>query len=105
QAEDGIRDKLVTRVQTCALPIWAWRPTGTPWTGSPVDPAVPHGRSLRMSGTVLAERYDALFLDLDGVLYRGDRAVPAAPRVVREIGRASCRERVGVAAGGGACAG
>src|SRR5687767_15680772 len=22
QAEDGIRDKLVTRVQTCALPIW-----------------------------------------------------------------------------------
>src|SRR2546425_1510111 len=24
QAEDGIRDKLVTGVQTCALPIW-WR--------------------------------------------------------------------------------
>src|SRR5687767_15898912 len=24
QAEDGIRDKLVTGVQTCALPIWAW---------------------------------------------------------------------------------
>src|SRR2546423_11509825 len=23
QAEDGIRDKLVTGVQTCALPIWA----------------------------------------------------------------------------------
>src|SRR6185437_13582448 len=27
QAEDGIRDKLVTGVQTCALPIW---PTTTP---------------------------------------------------------------------------
>src|SRR5687767_15643276 len=26
QAEDGIRDKLVTGVQTCALPIW--RPAG-----------------------------------------------------------------------------
>ncbi|TMK84970.1 MAG: HAD-IIA family hydrolase [Actinobacteria bacterium] len=38
-----------------------------------------------MSGTILAQRYDALFLDLDGVLYRGDRAVPAAPRVVRDL--------------------
>src|SRR3989441_8378688 len=27
QAEDGIRDKLVTGVQTCALPIWS-RPHG-----------------------------------------------------------------------------
>src|SRR5687767_15305752 len=25
QAEDGIRDKLVTGVQTCALPIWQQR--------------------------------------------------------------------------------
>src|SRR2546425_8859290 len=25
QAEDGIRDKLVTGVQTCALPIWCER--------------------------------------------------------------------------------
>src|SRR2546425_13347068 len=33
QAEDGIRDKLVTGVQTCALPIW-WHP--------PLD-AVLHG--------------------------------------------------------------
>ena len=24
QAEDGIRHKLVTGVQTCALPIWLW---------------------------------------------------------------------------------
>src|SRR5258708_26942250 len=24
QAEDGIRDDLVTGVQTCALPIWEW---------------------------------------------------------------------------------
>src|SRR5438105_6503217 len=27
QAEDGIRDPLVTGVQTCALPIWPTRPT------------------------------------------------------------------------------
>src|SRR2546425_9538198 len=28
QAEDGIRDKLVTGVQTCALPIWNQRSVG-----------------------------------------------------------------------------
>src|SRR5205823_8379951 len=28
QAEDGIRDKLVTGVQTCALPILAWQRAG-----------------------------------------------------------------------------
>src|SRR5205823_7080843 len=38
QAEDGIRDKLVTGVQTCALPIWqvglrgrAWKMCGREW--------------------------------------------------------------------------
>src|SRR5229473_2745238 len=30
QAEDGIRDKLVTGVQTCALPIWPGRFAGRP---------------------------------------------------------------------------
>src|SRR5207244_6594121 len=29
QAEDGIRDDLVTGVQTCALPIWGARPRRT----------------------------------------------------------------------------
>src|SRR5258708_30310743 len=28
QAEDGIRDDLVTGVQTCALPIYGWHPAG-----------------------------------------------------------------------------
>ena len=35
----------------------------------------------------LAERYDALFIDLDGVVYRGDQAVPAALRVLPELHR------------------
>src|SRR5438105_5135069 len=30
QAEDGIRDPLVTGVQTCALPIWYWLTTWAP---------------------------------------------------------------------------
>src|SRR3989441_10490534 len=35
QAEDGIRDKLVTGVQTCALPIWAW--AGRPRAAARLD--------------------------------------------------------------------
>src|SRR2546429_3170555 len=31
QAEDGIRDVAVTGVQTCALPISAWRPSSSSW--------------------------------------------------------------------------
>src|SRR5205823_8183905 len=31
QAEDGIRDKLVTGVQTCALPIWIPKGAGPLW--------------------------------------------------------------------------
>src|SRR2546425_6372136 len=34
QAEDGIRDKLVTGVQTCALPICAFSATRTIHTGT-----------------------------------------------------------------------
>src|SRR5207248_8257877 len=39
QAEDGIRDRTVTGVQTCALPIsiafeaWSWSPDGTKLAG------------------------------------------------------------------------
>jgi len=35
----------------------------------------------------LAERYDALFIDLDGVVYRGDQAIPAAVHVLPELRR------------------
>src|SRR2546428_8065015 len=43
QAEDGIRDLIVTGVQTCALPIfvfavWLWR---GPWAAALVAPALP----------------------------------------------------------------
>src|SRR5947208_12308427 len=49
QAEDGIRDDLVTGVQTCALPIWRparrWRARSVSWLG----PAPPDRRLLRRS--------------------------------------------------------
>lgn len=39
----------------------------------------------------LADAYDAFLLDLDGVLYRGDVAVPHAPEVVAELRAAGKR--------------
>jgi glycerol 3-phosphatase-2 len=38
-----------------------------------------------ISGPVLALRYDALFIDLDGVVYRGDHVLPAAPEVLDRV--------------------
>ncbi|MGH2572510.1 MAG: HAD-IIA family hydrolase [Actinomycetota bacterium] len=35
-------------------------------------------------GTI-AERYDALFFDLDGVVYRGDQVIPNAPRALNGV--------------------
>src|SRR5699024_11243269 len=89
-AEDGIRDRNVTGVQTCALPISttcvpaavAPVPTGTTtWSRST------HGRSVSV-GHVGAHASPA-----------AERAVvrlspSIARKVGSEIGRASCRERV-----------
>lgn len=47
-------------------------------TGSEVDAAV-------------VDRYDGLLVDLDGVVYRGDRAVEPAVRTIEEIRRRGCR--------------
>src|SRR5205807_4816153 len=95
QAEDGIRDYKVTGVQTCALPI------------SPSPCATPGARCGRRSTRRTR---------VPGAR-RGRRASPAArdgraspgwsARVsdrsgTREIGRASCRERVEVSVDAGA---
>lgn len=40
---------------------------------------------------MLAERYDCLLFDLDGVLYRGDRAIEAAPPTMAELRRRGAR--------------
>src|SRR5207247_3256465 len=90
QAEDGIRDPLVTGVQTCALPI-SERPSRR-----------------RVSGH--AQRIGPAEQDLDvpGRDHAATRAASAAPAIIveattskaalhavsySEIGRASCRER------------
>jgi HAD superfamily hydrolase (TIGR01457 family) len=40
---------------------------------------------------MLAERYDCLLFDLDGVLYRGDRAIEVAPPTMAELRRRGAR--------------
>src|SRR5256885_12948735 len=85
QAEDGIRDYKVTGVQTCALPI-----CGVP------DRAVHRERSRDRSRLALPRRAPVTVpARMRQVLTeaRQQRLAPAAGRL-REIGRASCRERV-----------
>src|SRR5699024_12092719 len=83
QAEDGIRDRNVTGVQTCALPISFWqadrhrKAVYTQFTGgtTPFD---------------FTKNYKFTILNNENVWAK------AMNRVVseKEIGRASCRERV-----------
>src|SRR5699024_11652571 len=91
QAEDGIRDRNVTGVQTCALPISGQhhqrhRADDQPQRGDPA-PGV-----LRAGARVVQE-------------VGGGGLLRAAPRPGGgrgdEIGRASCRERGGRVGGGG----
>src|SRR5205823_9574005 len=93
---DGIRDKLVTGVQTCALPIsfggatgwvdkliggWQWNGIFVANSGFPITPQVGSNRS----GTGDTGRLpDRPSLNPD---FKGN------PILGVEIGRASCRER------------
>src|SRR5205823_10928744 len=89
QAEDGIRDKLVTGVQTCALPILLLHVgLAMRWSLATGD------LSIRVSETKLPA-YQAYVKKYNGIstfVQNEGNAVKARP--VLEIGRASCRERV-----------
>src|SRR5699024_12103460 len=95
QAEDGIRDRNVTGVQTCALPI------------SPPGRQLPNehtARKQRLMRSLCFRRIQ------DRVRLTGSSGAAADPRRWAaapaggppEIGRASCRERVERAGAGGA---
>src|SRR5258708_17931456 len=85
QAEDGIRDDLVTGVQTCALPISAPRGNHT------LDRLICD--ETVASGTMddAIERMVSAWSSSGTVSAVGNRR---ALRIAEEIGRASCRERV-----------
>src|SRR5207244_6420576 len=85
QAEDGIRDDLVTGVQTCALPISALDLCKSV-AARQVDALEGH----RFRDQAENERHDRFA----GLLLRQLRARLVFFRRLAEIGRASCRERV-----------
>src|SRR5205823_11407124 len=92
QAEDGIRGKLVTGVQTCALPIWELFSLGEARVGA----AAPH------VGPAAVREVDEReeFPQRPAFHRLADPGQVAVLEQLGEIGRASCRERVWV--GGGA---
>src|SRR5437773_1228175 len=87
QAEDGIRDRDVTGVQTCALPIC--RASRRPDAVVCVDDAEPVRVSARRDGDFLELRHIQGFHR-----YRHAEGPNRTVWLAREIGRASCRERV-----------
>src|SRR5690606_40676479 len=87
QAEDGIRDFHVTGVQTCALPISRRVEL---LAGGPRVPRVVDLDGGALGGLRAGADFDVLDHELRGRGLAG-----------REIGRASCRERVSVWGGGG----
>src|SRR5207244_10167398 len=93
---DGIRDDLVTGVQTCALPISAG-----PWFESRwAHPRRSYGSDARR--TTLKDQlrllielqvHDAKIQELEGTLKAYPAQFEAMQTDVRQIGRASCRGR------------
>src|SRR5256885_3637913 len=82
QAEDGIRDYKVTGVQTCALPISSSTPMAR--SATPTSARATTGRPRVRSGHSSARP----------AARRSGIGCVRGPRCRRQIGRASCRERV-----------
>src|SRR5439155_13580786 len=91
QAEDGIRDGHVTGVQTCALPI---SPSACRAGPSGSCGRRPGSNALRFEGApsppVSASNAEVTRVAAVGIAH----ATNPRRNQVREIGRASCRERV-----------
>src|SRR5206468_9089008 len=89
QAEDGIRDLIVTGVQTCALPIYlALDLVDLLRQRVDLDPQ-PARRFVHQVDRLVGEKAVA-----DVAMRQGRRSHQRVVRDAYEIGRASCRERV-----------
>src|SRR5206468_7242552 len=101
--EDGIRDLIVTGVQTCALPIYILDPVRGyrgRWRRR-LDPGFARGRPERRSPK---REFSGLFADRWRQDFAARRARLRRCREgddARQIGRASCRERGWVSEGEG----
>src|SRR5207247_4277726 len=82
QAEDGIRDPLVTGVQTCALPIS---------TATSDDTTI----------SVVSTPAPAVAVSVGTAKLGARNRSKRPPRPAYQIGRASCRERVEISGGAG----
>src|SRR5205823_11123347 len=94
QAEDGIRDKLVTGVQTCALPIYS-RTRRFLLNRAVLDEALSKAGTLYTD--LVVQDTTRLSRNLRVLLSAMDRLAKA--NVCLQIGRASCRERVEISVG------
>src|SRR5207244_5248248 len=96
QAEDGIRDDLVTGVQTCALPIFRRRERDRNQRF--------HQHGVFEVDREIPAKVGAGGLDLVDLIFIQSHSIqsPKAERETkRQIGRASCRERVKMERGAG----
>src|SRR5699024_12028137 len=91
QAEDGIRDRNVTGVQTCALPIYIH----TEYPGNVMTLGQTYGSLTNMKIENMREQHEAIVREKTLVeSHRQEKSDYAIVTVTLEIGRASCRERV-----------
>src|SRR5205823_10533773 len=96
QAEDGIRDKLVTGVQTCALPIFG----GLERLARPLVFTFPNADA--GSRALVARAREFCARDLASRIFVNLNPVDYWALLSAEIGRASCRERVEIVGVAGA---
>src|SRR5258708_11637854 len=96
QAEDGIRDDLVTGVQTCALPISGRSETGAFRSGTGAGRRLRPGRATeaRPRAGRLVALGDGRLQGCGNAPVRSTARERAASERHDQIGRASCRERV-----------
>src|SRR5438067_7403621 len=96
QAEDGIRDRNVTGVQTCALPIYLPSEPVGPLPAAAAELAAVAIRADRAPGRLAGAPHPAAGTGADGLK---QSRYPPKP----QIGRASCRERVQISGGAVSC--
>src|SRR5690606_40770885 len=95
QAEDGIRDFHVTGVQTCALPILICRSAVDSTVRKVVTLKARYGDDVDVINILFLGNSHTYYNDVPGLVEGIGKAAG------KEIGRASCRERVAMAGGSG----